>query len=322
MQSPCLGTSFHAVDGVVSGVQALAAPLAGSVVTIGAFDGVHRGHQALLTRAADLARAEGVPAVAFTFHPHPAKVLAPARAPALIVSVEERARLLLAHGMDQVVVQPFDEAFARVSADAFVRDFLAGPLRPRHVVVGFNFAYGQGRAGNRATLEAAGHELGFGVDVVGPVDVGGVVCSSTRVRERLLEGDVGGAARLLGRAPFLTGQVVPGDQRGRTIGFPTANVDPEPELLPCAGVYATRVSWDGQPALPSVTNIGNRPTFGGGHVTVEVHLLDFSGDLYGRRLRVELVGRLRDERRFDGRAALVAQLNQDVASARAVLEAR
>ena len=304
------------------GVQALEAPLAGSVVTVGAFDGVHRGHQALLGRAAALARAEGVPAVAFTFHPHPAKVLAPAAAPPLIVSIEERARLLRAMGMDYVVVQPFDAALAEVSAEAFLRDYLLGPLAPRHVVVGFNFAYGKGRRGDRATLEAAGRAHGFTVDVVAPVEVDGAVCSSTRVRARLLAGDVPGAARLLGRPPFLTGTVVPGDQRGRTIGFPTANVDPEPELLPSAGVYATRVVWDGQPVgLPSVCNIGRRPTFGGGDVTVEVHVLDFEGDLYGRRLRVELVGRLREERRFDGRGALVAQLHQDVASARAVLGA-
>jgi riboflavin kinase/FMN adenylyltransferase len=135
-----------------------------------------------------------------------------------------------------------------------------------------------------------------------------------------LEGDIPAAAALLGRAPFLTGAVVPGDQRGRTIGFPTANVDPEPELLPAAGVYATWVTWPGHSKpRPSVTNIGRRPTFGGGHVTVEVHLLDFAGDLYGQRLRVELAGRLRDERRFEGLDALVAQLHRDVAAARAVL---
>ena len=295
-------------------------PMAGSVITLGAFDGVHRGHQALIDRAVAHGRRLGVPAVGYTFHPHPAVTLAPARAPALLLAVEERTRLMRAHGLDHVIVERFDADFAQVTADAFVADYLVAPLAPKAIVVGFNFAYGKDRGGNLDHLRAAGERFGFEVDVVDAVRIGGEVVSSTRVRGCLREGDVAGARRLLGRAPFVTGRVVKGDQRGRTIGFPTANVAPEAELIPKAGVYATWVTLDGEAApRPSVTNIGRRPTFDGQTVTVESFLLDFDGDLYGRRLEVALVARLRDERRFDGVEALKAQLAQDVEAARAAL---
>ncbi len=308
------------MEPVLHGVHALQSPLAGSVVTLGAFDGVHRGHQTLIRVAADAARDRKVPAIGFTFHPHPAKVLAPHRAPPLLMALSERTQTMLGYGLDAVVVQPFDAAFAQVSADAFVADYLVAPLRPQLVVVGFNFAYGKGRAGNLEHLRACGQRWGFDVHVVQPVQQGQVVCSSTAIRRHLEAGDIAAVEQLMGRCHTLTGVVVKGDQRGRTLGFPTANVASEAELLPKVGVYATRVQIEGEQAWrPSVSNIGRRPTFDGAHVTVEVHLLDFEQDLYGKRLRVQLVHRLRDEQRFDGLPAIQAQLTRDVASARARL---
>lgn len=304
----------------MQGAQRVDPPMQGSVITLGAFDGVHRGHQALIARAVAHAGRHGVPAVGYTFHPHPAKTLAPARAPALLLAIGERTRLMRAHGLDHVIVERFDRAFSEVTADAFVSDYLVRPLAPKAVVVGFNFAYGQGRGGNLDHLRAAGERYGFEVDVIEKVTLDGEACSSTRVRGCLEDGDVVRAARLLGRAPFVTGEVVTGDQRGRTIGFPTANIAPEAEMLPKAGVYATRVRFDDDDTVrPSVTNVGRRPTFDGRTVTVEAHLLDFDGDRYGRRATLEFVARLRDERRFDGIEALKAQLGQDVEAARAAL---
>lgn len=308
------------VQPLVNGVDTLDAPLTGSVVTLGAFDGVHRGHQALIHVTVEAARSFDVPALGFTFHPHPAKVLAPHRAPQLLMSLDERVKTMRGFGLDAVVVQPFDSDFAEVSADAFVEDFLVAKLRPRQIVVGFNFAYGKGRGGNLKHLRDCGRRFGFEVHVVEPVAHDESVCSSTLIRRRLVEGDVAGVRTLLGRDHALTGVVVKGDQRGRTIGFPTANIDTDAELLPKVGVYATRLHVLGE-AEPraSVCNIGRRPTFKGVEVRVEAHVMDFDGDLYGKRVRLQLVQRLRDEERFDGLEALKAQLGRDVATARAGL---
>lgn len=304
---------------MVRGAFALPAPLAGSIVTLGAFDGVHRGHQALIERATTLAKARSLPAVAYTFDPHPAKVLAPQVAPPTICSLSERVRLLLSLGIDRVIAEPFDVAFSRVTADEWVERYLVGQLHPVHVVVGFNFTYGKDRGGAPDHLRRAGGEHGFSVEIVEPVVLDGIVASSTRVREFLLEGNLQGAELLLGRRFTVTGKVVEGDRRGRTIGFPTANVEPDHELLPAHGVYATRIDvGDGQ-LLDSVTNVGKRPTFAGTHVTVETYIMDWSGDLYGEPVRIEMVERLRDERRFDGIDALKAQLHKDVENARRAL---
>jgi riboflavin kinase/FMN adenylyltransferase len=235
--------------------------------------------------------------------------------------VTERVRLLHAYGIDTVVVEPFDAAFAALTADDWVERFLVARLHPAHVVVGFNFSYGKARGGNPEHLTASGKKHGFSVEVIEPVVIETIVVSSTRVREFLLEGNVEGAALLLGRPFAITGTVVRGDQRGRTIGFPTANIDPDHELLPEHGVYASRADIGGQ-VIDGVTNVGRRPTFGGKEVTVESYLFDWSGDLYGKPVRVELIARLREERRFDGIDALKAQLTKDVENARKVLERR
>jgi riboflavin kinase/FMN adenylyltransferase len=300
---------------------ALSIELPASVVTLGAFDGVHRGHQALIAEAVSAAKRHGLPAIAYTFDPHPAKVLAPKVAPRTLTSVRERVRLLRSYGIDTVVVEPFDAAFASLTADDWVERYLVARLHPKHVVVGFNFSYGKARGGNPEHLMRSGERHGFSVEVIDPVVIEGMVVSSTRVREFLLEGNVDGAAILLGRPFAITGTVVKGDQRGRTIGFPTANVEPDHELLPEHGVYASRVDI-GSSVVDAVTNVGKRPTFGGKQVTVETFLLDWSGDLYGKDLRVELIARLREERRFDGIEPLKAQLARDVENARTVLERR
>jgi riboflavin kinase / FMN adenylyltransferase len=310
---------------VIRGVKALPEPLAESVVTIGAFDGVHRGHQALLERATAKARALDIPAIAYTFDPHPAKLLAPKVAPHMLTSVRERVRLMRMHGIDEVIVEPFDRAFAELTADAWVDDFLVAWLHPKHVVVGFNFSYGKNRGGDPDHLRRAGQKHGFTVDVVQPVVVSTMIVSSTRVREFLLEGNLEGASLLLGRNFALTGLIVRGQERGRTIGIPTANLESEAEILPANGVYATRVVVEPsddpkpEPARDAVTNIGVRPTFQGTSVSVESHLLDFDGDLYGKRVRVELVARIRDERRFEGVEALKQQVVADIAEARRIL---
>lgn len=297
-------------------------PLDGSVVTLGTFDGVHRGHQALVARALQTARAQTVPAVAYTFDPHPAQVVAPRYAPQMLQALDQRVAHLKRHGIDMVVVEPFDETFAAVAADDWVERYLWQRLRPVRVVIGFNFTYGRERGGNPEQLRRMGAKLGFGVDEVEPVKIGPIVASSSRVREFVLEGNVEAASELLGRPFALTGRVVEGDRRGRELGFPTANLSPDAELIPAHGVYASRVSRledvSGGPAAPAITNVGMRPTFRGQFVTVETHLLDFDGDLYGQRLKVELVGRIRGEQRFDGIDALKAQIQADIQTARSI----
>jgi riboflavin kinase/FMN adenylyltransferase len=294
------------------------------VVAIGNFDGVHRGHAHIFAQTRQLAASRDGEAVVLTFEPHPAKVLAPAFAPPLIAPLSRKLTLLAEAGLDAVVVEPFDREFASHSAEAFAREVLADGLGARHVVVGYDFTFGAKRSGNVAELAALGGALGFGVTVVPPVSVDGIVCSSTKVREFVLEGRIDGAALLLGRPPEVEGEVVRGAGRGRTIGVPTANVKPETELLPKNGVYAgwgERLS-DGQ-RWGAAINVGTNPTFVSGQViSVEAHLLDCDVDLYGERLRLGFVQRLRDEERFPSREALVAQIGRDIEQARATWAAR
>ena len=288
-------------------------------VTIGNFDGVHRGHQALVRETVAHARAAGGAAVVLTFDPHPARVLAPDRVPPALSTPAQKAELLEALGVDTLVVLPFTRAVAGLSPDAFARDVLAVALGARHVVVGETFRFGHRQAGDAAILARLGGALGFTVQAVAPVLDDGRPVSSSRVRDALAAGDVVHAAALLGRAYFLDGTVVEGDRRGRTIGVPTANLETDEALLPARGVYAGPCRLpDGRAAL-AVVNVGQRPTFGGRTVTVEAHLVDFAGDLYGAHLRQSFAVRLRDEQRFPGVEALVAQIRRDVELARALV---
>jgi riboflavin kinase / FMN adenylyltransferase len=286
--------------------------LAGVALALGNFDGVHLGHRALFKEAAE----HGRPG-ALTFEPHPGKVLQPELAPRLITPLPRKLQLLESAGLDVAVVLPFTLAFARTPARDF-EGMLFDRARVRAVVVGRDYTYGAQRAGTVSTLTGAAMARGAVVAVVEPVTVNGVVASSSRIREYILEGRVGAARALLGRPFDLDGVVVKGDGRGRSIGFPTANVDTHGELLPASGVYAVRVRtgerWHGGAA-----NIGTKPTFGGSAVTVEVHLLDWSGDLYGQEVRVEFLERLRAERRFASVSELTAQIQRDVEEARVVL---
>lgn len=295
-----------------------------AVLAPGNYDGVHRGHQVLIGRAKAQAEALGVASRVLTFDPHPAALLAPDRAPEPLTTPERRAELLRAHGVDGVEVVRFDHAYSAQSPEAFVDRLRAGGMRA--IVVGHDFRFGQRAAGDTDYLREQGARHGFGVFVEEPVVWQGGRVSSTAVRQALKEGAVERAAVLQDRFHDISGAVVRGDQRGRTLGFPTLNVDGEPVLHPTDGVYAVMVKVDsGAGAAPGrsellrgVANLGVRPTFAAGR-SLEVHLLDFTGDLYGRRVRVAFVARLRGERSFDGRAALVAQIERDCGAARAAL---
>lgn len=292
---------------------------------IGNFDGVHLGHRAVLETSSREAAALGSSTVALTFDPHPSVVLGRGAQPVL-TTLERKIELLGRACPDlSVVVEPFTRELAGLSPDAFAERVLAGALGARVVVVGKNFRFGLGRAGDLATLEALGKRLGFEARAESLRGDGEGAFSSSRIRQALAAGDLGTAERLLGRPHALTGTVVRGDGRGRTIDVPTVNLDGVAEALPPYGVYAClvdRVEASGARVLGrAVANIGERPTRGAGF-SIEAHLFDFDGDLYGARLRLHLCDRLREERRFDGIDALRAQIAKDSESARATLAPR
>ncbi len=299
-----------------------------ALVTIGNFDGVHAGHRALLK---SLREARGGSVVVVTFDPHPAVVLAPERAPESLTSVAQKVELLREAGADVVVIQPFDRALASLTAEQFIERFLAGPVRAAEVHVGYDFRFGRGRAGDFATLEREGARLGFRAVRVEATTVDGEPASSTRIRTALAAGDVALSARLLGRAHEVAGVVVEGDRRGRELGYPTANLGEPEGMLPANGIYACRVRVVNAPQAPAghveavfdaVTNVGVNPTFEGARARrVEPYLLDFSGDLYGRRIEVAFVARVRDELRFTSVEALKEQIADDVRVGRALLDA-
>jgi riboflavin kinase/FMN adenylyltransferase len=290
-----------------------------AVVTIGNFDGVHLGHRAILNRVCHRARELDGQAVAITFDPHPLKVLRPELHLPLLTTPAQKLELLAAAGLEAVVVLPFTPAFAALPARDFVAQYFCERLRVREVVVGHDYSFGRGREGNIDLLKEMGRDHGFTVQVVWAVEVDGAVVSSSLIRALLCLGKVAEAAHLLGRPYATVGEVVPGKGRGaRLLQVPTANLRPENELLPATGIYAVRVR-RGPDTLPGVANIGTCPTFDNSELSLEVHLLDFSGDLYGENLEVEFVARLREERRFPSFEALAAQIQADIAAARQAL---
>lgn len=286
--------------------------LHGCALALGNFDGVHLGHQALFQEAAK----HGAVA-ALTFEPHPGKVLQPQLAPRLIATPARKLELLEAAGVQAVIVQPFSLEYARTAPAEFEAALFDG-VGAKTAVVGYDFTYGSKRAGTVKTLEAAAAARGAAVREVSAVSLGGVVVSSSKVREYVLEGRVEAAARLLGRPFDLDGVVVRGAGRGRTIGFPTANIETLNELRPGPGVYALRVRAGGA-WRAGAANIGVKPTFGGGEVTIEAHLLGFTGDLYGQTLRLQFIERLRGEQRFASVDELKAQIACDLEAARAAI---
>lgn len=291
----------------------------GNLVAIGSFDGVHLGHQAIINELVREARKRLGQAIVMTFEPHPEEVLRPGKGPKLLTSREEKSRLLADLGVDVHLVLPFTRTFAGLAPEEFVKTALDDGLRAKTVMVGFNFTFGAGGAGDATRLRALGAELGIPVRIFEPVTVGEETVSSSSIRQLLSEGRVDTAAALLGRPYQLQGPVIHGDHRGRQIGFPTANIEVSLDRqIPGRGVYAVRVRMNGE-IYPGMANIGSRPTFDGGDSRLEVHLIDFEGDLYGRSLAVEFVAWLRDERAFAGAAELRAQLQADLARTRRVL---
>jgi riboflavin kinase/FMN adenylyltransferase len=289
-------------------------------LTVGTFDGVHRGHQEIVSQLAAGAHLLGYPAVVLTFYPHPAVVLGKRSDPFYLTTPEERADLLGEFGADIVITQPFDRQLASTTA----LDFISGlhrQLGMRHLVIGQGFALGKDRQGNAARLAELGTEFGYTVEEFSPIQMDGSIVSSSRIRAALADGDLDQVARLLGRPFAVTGRVVPGDGRGHTIGIPTANLDLWAErAIPKAGVYVSQATVNGK-VWGAVTNVGVRPTFEVQPVPprVETHLLDFKADLYGEEMRLSFLARLRDEQRFSDIQALVTQIQSDILAARQVL---
>ncbi|MDB5108053.1 MAG: ribF [Candidatus Binatus sp.] len=288
------------------------------VTAIGNFDGVHMGHRAILKAAIERARASAGTAFAVTFDPLPAKLLVPSRAPQLILIPDDKLDLLRMSGIDGVIVIKFTRELSMLTPRDFVREYLLDKIGVREVVVGHSVSFGHKRAGNAPVMVELGREFGFDTAVVGPVKIARMEVSSTKVREFIRSGDMRSAASLLGRFHFLHGPVVHGRERGRTIGFPTANIDSETECIPPDGVYATRVILD-DGAYPSITNIGIRPTFAEKTRTIEAHIFEFTRDIYGDRIKLEFVERIRPERKFDSPDALRSQIALDLNKAREIL---
>jgi riboflavin kinase/FMN adenylyltransferase len=289
-----------------------------SVAALGAFDGIHLAHAKILDTAVERARALRLPAVACTFDPHPIAVLRPERAPAPIATLEENLARIAERGLDATLVIPFTVDFSRIEAEAFVTQVLAKTLGIREIVVGFNHTFGRGARGTAALLRELGARDGFVTHVLPPLQVNGLTVSSSTIREALREGDVELARDLLGRPYSVTGLVQRGAGRGRTLGFPTANLRPDRPLVLSAGVYAARARWEARQA-DAVVNIGYRPTFGESQYWIEAYLFDFAGDLYGRTLTLDFLARIRAEMKFAGVEALTAQVHADMDEARRLL---
>jgi riboflavin kinase/FMN adenylyltransferase len=290
------------------------------VVTLGNFDGVHRGHQAILAKLAVEAERRGAPSMVITFHPHPRAVLAPdARIPQ-IMSLKERLRVLWDKGIDHCLVIPFDQEFAEITAREFIEEVLWERLKIRAIYTGDNTAFGHGRSGDVRFLASEGRRLGFDTGIVDPVYLEKTRISSTAVRASISSGDMGLSARLLGRHHMVAGTVVHGDGRGKTIGVPTANIFTDGGMHPLPGVYAAWATTEAGVRHLSVVNVGVRPTFGASEaITVEAHLLDHTEDLYGQSLRLSMARRIRSEIAFDGVEQLKAQIAQDIEEGRSIL---
>ena len=305
---------------IVRGYRNVPASWPGAAVAIGNFDGVHLGHRALLDSArAHAARVPGAKAVVLTFDPHPSVVFAQNPPAPMLSSLERKLELLAAAGMDAVVVEPFTRELANASPDAFVDDVVIAALHARAIVIGYDFNYGKSRAGTIETLRDHGVRANIAVDVVPAIEIEGEVASSTKIRNHLRAGELARAERLLGRRWDVDGVVVHGAGRGRAIGVPTANISPDSDLPVAPGIYAVTLCVDGA-HLPAVASLGTNPTFvDGGSLVLEVHVLDWSGDLYDRHVRTTFVARLRDEAKFTSVDALVEQIREDIRLARTKL---
>jgi riboflavin kinase/FMN adenylyltransferase len=299
-----------------SGVQAVQA---GCVATIGVFDGIHRGHQRILDRVLERAAGLALPSLVFSFEPTPQEVMNPQQAPARLMRLREKVLVLEEAGVGYLYCPPFEPALQHLSPEAFIERLLVGTLGVRHLVVGDDFRFASRRAGTIAHLEAGGQRFGYGVEQVGSVTAGGLRVSSTAIRTALATGDLATAGMLLGRPYRMVGRVGHGQRLGRELGFPTANLRLHRRVSPVSGIFAVRVHGAAPEPLDAVASVGTRPTVAGVEALLEVHIFDFSADLYGRQISVDFVARLRDEIRFAGLEAMRRQMERDAAEARRVL---
>jgi riboflavin kinase / FMN adenylyltransferase len=303
---------------LIRGLSGLPRRVVGGVMTIGTYDGIHLGHQALLARLNEHAARRGEPAVLLTFEPLPREYLAPDDPPARLTSLRERWRILSGTRLDYLWLLRFGGALRNLPGEAFAQ-LLARELRPTLVVVGHDFRFGRHGEGTAAVLAAAGTRLGFDVEVLAPVMLEGERISSSGVRAALARGDFERARRWLGRPWSMRGRVMPGKRLGRDLGFPTANLPLERRRAPVAGIFAVRVHGVDSAALPGIASLGTRPTVAGEEALLEAHVFDFRGDLYGREIEVEFAAKLRDEACFATLEALTAQMQRDAADARRIL---
>lgn len=309
----------HSAMVIFRSIEEIVAQFKNPVVTIGNFDGIHLGHREIFSRVKQAAAEIGGVSMVITFKPHPLKLLSPDKSPRLINTYGEKELLIKASGVDYLLEIPFTHEIAAISATDFVREVLVERIGVKRLIIGYDYAFGRNREGNVELLRRCGRDYGFDVEVLQPVGAGGTVYSSSRVRAMIDSGDVKGVVSLLGRHFSVSGFVVHGFHRGKTLGFPTANLLTDKELIPGHGVYAVKVKVDDL-LYDGACNIGENPTFGNGKTSIEVFLFDFEGDLYGREMRVYFIDKVRDERKFADAAALSEAIAQDVAKCREILQ--
>lgn len=310
--------NLHDSMQIIDDLNALEEPLTNPVLTIGNFDGVHRGHLALFEKVKERARFIGGQSAVMTFEPHPIRVMKPGNGPLLITPTRQKIELIGKAGMDVLFCLPFNREFAAVSAENFVKHILVGKIGIKEIVVGYDYAFGRNREGNIPLLRKMGEEMGFLVHLVEPIHIDHTLVSSTSIRKLVQEGKLQEAKTLLGRDYQVEGVVVKGHQRGgRLLGFPTANLKPEHELLPKTGVYAVTVLIDGK-TYQGVTNVGYNPTFHDKTLSVETHVLHYSGDLVGKKIKINFLARLRGEKSFHDIRELSEQIAKDIEEARTV----
>ena len=305
---------------IYSSLDEIERPFNNPALTIGNFDGVHLGHQALFKKVVEIANKRGGDKVALTFHPHPMKVLRPDNPPKLICTLEQKVELIMASGIEHLICLPFTRQFAKTSAREFVEEILYNTIGVQDLVVGYDYACGRGREGDINFLKKMGERLGFNVHVIPPVKIDGIVVSSTVIREFVKAGNMKMVRKMLGRFYQIRGVVKKGRRRGGpVVGFPTANLSINPEdLCPKTGVYAVQVI-HGEKLYEGVVNIGVNPTFGNGSLGAEVHIFNFNKEIYGHEIKVNIVERIRDEKRFSGPKELSAQIRRDIEKAKQIL---
>lgn len=301
---------------IINNLEELKEPLNNPVLTIGNFDGVHKGHIVLFEKVKELAKSINGQSVVMTFEPHPIKVMKPGNGPPIITPTKQKLKLISQSGIDVILSIPFTVQFASISAQDFIEDILVKKIGVREIVVGYDYNFGSGRKGGIELLRNLGKEIGFKVHVVEPIHLNNTLVSSTSVRNLVQAGDLVEAKRLLGRDYQISGTVTKGAGRGgKVLGFPTANLLPEDELIPKKGVYAVRVEMD-TGEYYGVCNIGNNPTFGANPLSIETHLFDFSGDILGKEFTIRFIRRLRQEKIFSSKEELAAQIKEDIKSVR------